>query len=154
MSARLGWHKASIRAPGYARAMARMAGVASRVSPIRETLMTRKDRASAKILPPEDMVAAFHVNQVETRFFDACHDSLRFCQGVVRGPMVELDEQLTDLAEQAARAQIVENLVFGAFDIELEHVALASARSRQHLVERSRGDLQPWPAFNVSMTAP
>ena len=38
--------------------------------------------ASAKILPPKDVIAAFHVNQTKTRFFDTRHDRLRLRHGV------------------------------------------------------------------------
>ena len=87
----------------------------------------------------------------KTRFFDTRHDRLRLRHGVMRGAMVKLDEQLTDPAEPAAGAQVVENLVLRAFDIELEHITLIPTDSCQHLIEGSRCDVQFDATFDVGM---
>ena len=79
--------------------------------------------------------------QLETARRELRDAIFRVLQRSVGPAVVELDCQLARAPDFPARAQRFEHLVFRAFDVELEHVAFGAPGARQHLAERSRGDL-------------
>src|SRR6188474_2472225 len=116
-SMRFGCPSAVMRASGQARASARSAGVASKVSPMRQTLMTRMSLGAApesnsgKVVPAEDMVATLDMHQAEAGSLHRGDRFFGFLQAMRRNAVVELHQQLATAGEQSAPGEIGQHVV-------------------------------------------